>query len=53
MDKNELIQFLKDNLTIDADTERGYYGEESVSITIKLGGEQIAYCYFNTKPGSY
>lgn len=37
MDKNELIEFLKDNLSISTRPERGWYGDETVYVDLKVG----------------
>ena len=37
MDKNELIEFLKENLSISISTERGWYGDETVYVDLKVG----------------
>ena len=38
MNRNELINFLRENLTVDITTSRGYdFGNESVGINISIG----------------
>lgn len=41
MDRNELIEFLKENLTLDTSEYHGYYGEHSITVMLKLGKDQI------------
>ena len=45
MNKEEIKQYLKDNLHIHADTEAGYYGLEcstKIVITLSLGKEILS-----------
>lgn len=42
MDKNELIEFLRDNLRISTRLVRGFYGEETVYIDLKAGDVVIS-----------
>lgn len=47
MDRAELIQFLRDNLRIDAEIKRGYYSDEWVKLTLKLDDSVISECTFD------
>lgn len=42
MNREELIEFLRENLSIDTRENRGYYGERSLTIQLKLGEEVIS-----------
>lgn len=37
MDKNELIEFLKDNLSISTREYNGWYGDTTVYVDLKVG----------------
>lgn len=39
MDKEELIQFLRDNLSLVIDESRGWYGDHYVNIKLTLEGD--------------
>ena len=48
MDREELIAFLKQNLSICCEEDQGRYGEpDSIKIKISLGDEEITSDYFN------
>ena len=35
-------EYIRDNLTVDVEQHRGYYGGESVSVVIRLNGKVIS-----------
>lgn len=37
MDKEELLEFLRDNLSISTREERGWYGDSTVYVDLKVG----------------
>jgi len=52
MDKEELIQFLKENLTLDVDQETEAYSQtERVTIKLKLGKDVIGEGWITLDPG--
>lgn len=52
--KEALAEYLRDNLTIELDTDRGYYGEEDIIAVLKLDGKVISRSYgVSIKKGSY
>ena len=44
----EVKEYIKNNLEIEVNCDRGYYEEVSISISIKLEGETVSTDYFNT-----
>ena len=47
-------EYLRDNLTIELDTDRGYYGEVDIVAILKLDGKVISRSYgVSIKEGSY
>lgn len=46
MNREELIQILRDNLTIDTRENRGYYGDTSIAVQLKLDDDVISETYF-------
>lgn len=42
MDKDELIAYLKESLSIEVKQEKGFYGENHTEIILTLEGEQIS-----------
>jgi len=42
MDKDELIAYLKEALSIEVEQERGFYGEKHTEIFLILDGEKIS-----------
>ena len=42
MNKTELKEYLKENLEIKVEQEKGFYGEKHVDIILVLDGEQIS-----------
>lgn len=52
--KEALAEYLRDNLTIELDTDRGYYGEVDIVAILKLDGKEISRSYgVSIKEGSY
>lgn len=52
--KEALAEYLRDNLTIDLDTDTGYYGEVDVVAILKLDGQVISRSDgVSIKKGSY
>ena len=52
--KEALAEYLRDNLTIELDTDRGYYGEVDIVAILKLDGKVISRSYgVSIKEGSY
>ncbi len=52
--KEALAEYLRDNLTIELDTNSGYYGEQDIVAILKLDGEVISRSYgVNIVKGSY
>ena len=50
----KLKAYLSDNLTIELDTDRGYYGEVDIVAILKLDGKVISRSYaVGIKEGSY
>lgn len=50
----KLKAYLADNLTIELDTDRGYYGEVDIVAILKLDGKVISRSYgVSIKEGSY
>lgn len=47
MNKEELIQFLKENLSLEISEEHGFGEPDSINISIMLGNEEISKDYFN------
>lgn len=41
MDKQELLQFLKDNLTIQVRRDQDYYSHPHLTVTLRFDGEVI------------
>lgn len=52
--KEKIAEYLRDNLTIELDTDTGYYGEVDVVAILKLDGHVISRSYgVSIKNGSY
>jgi hypothetical protein len=52
--KEALAEYLRDNLTIELDTDMGYYGEVDVVAILKLDGKEFSRSYgVSIKKGSY
>ena len=44
MTKEELVEFLKENLTIIIDRDQGYWSYPHLEVKLLLGGEVISNC---------
>lgn len=47
MDEEAIKKYLMENLSLDAREQRGWYGEHSVYVQLKLGNEIISEAYIN------
>lgn len=45
MSKEQLLEFLKENLTIEVKQTKGFYGEKHTEIVLSLDGERISSDY--------
>ena len=45
MNEAEIIQFIKENLTVEVSKSSGFYGENEDTVQLFLCGEVISECY--------
>jgi hypothetical protein len=50
MDKNEIIEFLKESLSLEIDTRTEYDGSIESKLILKINNEEITRCYLPTFP---
>lgn len=52
MTREQLLQFLKENIRLTTEETRGYYGEHSLEIKLEIDGEEISSVYVDLAANS-